>query len=480
MAGNKGKAARVVLVATGVALVGGSAGVAAMASRHVPLVTPGTTLGTMDLSGLTHEEVQGKVQEWWKDVANRPIRFRVEGIDETPPSLTIADAGFQVDLDGTLKKIPFDDFWSETSRNISGGKSAPHVVQPELTDPKEDALRPLAEFVKENSANQSPAKADFVNGVIVRTPERVGMELDTDATFQKLKVAGLENNEIEVAVKKGTPRVSDADLAKITDVVSEYTTRYSEGNANRAHNIKNAAQRLTGMILLPGETFSFNKMLGQRTAKNGFKLAGVYNNGKHDFDIGGGICQVSSTLYNSVLLANLKVKTRSNHTFPVPYVPVGRDATVSFPAPDFSFVNNYDAPIALSVRAGGGSITFRILGVKDPELKVAIESAGHSSWSRGEKVINDPSLPPGRRVVEEKGGSGHKITTYRVVYKGGEVVERQSLGVSLYNGGPRIVRVNPKAASTGPTEEVHKPVDDESPDAPPPATTGEGTGDGGG
>lgn len=479
MAGKKGKTAKVVLVVAGVVVVSAASGVAAMASRHVPLVTPGTKFKDFDLSGLTREEAEAKIETWWKDAARSPVRFKIEGIDETPPQLTLADTGVELDKGATLQQLPFDSFWSETSRRLSGGLPVERSIEPVLTSPAAKSLEPIATFVKANSPDQAPAKVDYVNGEIVRTPEKVGLELDAEGTLANLKAAisGASSVETQVALKKGTPTISDAELAKITDVVSQFTTRYSEGNANRAHNIKNAAQRLTGMILMPGDVFSFNKMLGQRTAKNGFKLAGVYNNGRHDFDIGGGICQVSSTLYNSVLLANLKIKTRSCHTFPVPYVPVGRDATVSFPAPDFSFVNNMDTPIALSVSAGGGAITFRVLGVKDPNVTVKIESAGHTSWSRGEKVVTDSSLPPGRRVVEEKGGAGHRIATFRAVYKDGQLVDRESLGVSLYNGGPRIVRVNPAKAAV--TTEVHRPVDDESPDAPatPPTST---DGDGGG
>jgi vancomycin resistance protein YoaR len=336
----------------------------------------------------------------------------------------------------------------------------------------DSAFKALAEFVDKNVPPHSPAKVDLIDGKIVRTHERTGLTLDVEAAKAAIVTSVSHDQEVELPLVKAKPAVSDADLDKITEVVSSFTSKYNEGNANRASNIRNAASRLSGTILLPGETFSFNKVLGQRTAKNGFKLAGVYNNGKHDFDIGGGICQVSGTLYNATLLANLKIKNRSCHTFPVPYLPVGRDATVSFPAPDFAFENSYDFPIAIAAKAGGGSITFTILGIKDPSLSVKIETAGHSSWSRPVKVINDPSLPPGRRVVEEPGGAGHRITTYRVVYKDGKEVKREDLGVSLYNGGQRIVRQNLRPTAAKVTEVPGKPVDNEHPDGMPPLDGG--------
>ena len=130
-----------------------------------------------------------------------------------------------------------------------------------------------------------------------------------------------------------------------------------------------------------------------------------------------------------------------------------------------------DSPIAISVSSGGGQITFRILGKKDPSLQVKVETAGHTSWSHPEKIINDPGLPPGRRVVEEPGGAGHRISTFRIVMRDGKILERESLGTSIYNGGRRIVRANLSAPKTAPVQIQEKVVDNESPDAPPPSTS---------
>lgn len=475
MAGtNRGKTGKVVLVALGVVMLGGAGTVSAMATRYVPRIQPGTMLGDVALGGLTKQEAEVKVKEWWSQVSSQELKLRADDLSEQPKGFTPASLGITCDFEATLNDLTAEDFWANTVRQISKKEGTATTITPVLKV-DENSLQPLATFVNEHVPAESPAKVDFVNGRIERTPEKVGLEFDAASAKEVLTTAVLTGAETQLPVKKAAMTISDEDLAKITEVVSTFTTKYNEGNANRSHNIKNAAQRLSGTILMPGQTFSFNKVLGQRTAKNGFKLAGVYNNGRHDFDIGGGICQVSSTLYNSVLLANLKINTRSCHTFPVPYVPVGRDATVSFPGPDFAFTNSLSTPIALAVKAGGGQITFRVLGVKDPSLDVKIQTAGHTSWSRPVKEINDPSLPPGRRVVEEPGGAGHRISTFRVIYRDGKEVERQDLGVSLYNGGSRIVRVNRKAPSKVPAVEVPgRPVDDESPTPP----TGNPGGDG--
>ena len=461
---SKGKAARVVFLTVGGIIVAGAGTVSAVASKYQPLVAPNVKVAGIEVGGLTKDAASEKLSNWWREQADKELTIAAKGLTENPEGWTPRSLGVELDSEATLAKLPTEDFWANSARKL-GALPKPGVNVEPVVNFDKSAVETIGQFVRGHLPERTTAKADYVAGKIVRTPEQTSLELDSQALDHVLVKSVLEGGPVELPLVKAKQRVSDDDLAKITDVVSEFTSHFSEGNENRAANIHNAARRLTGTVIMPGETFSFNKTLGQRTAKNGFKLAGVYNNGKHDFDIGGGICQISGTLYNATLLANLKIVQRSCHTFPVPYLPVGRDATVSFPNPDFAFKNSSDTPIAIAADAHGGTLTFRVLGVKDPSLEVKVVTEGHSTWSRGEKVIIDKSLAPGKRVIEEKGGPGHRINTYRLVYRDGKQVEREDLGQSYYNGGPRIVRFNP-APATGPIEEVPgKPVDDESPGA---------------
>lgn len=457
-----GKVVRIVLITVGAIVLASAGGVSALAARYDPLVAPGVSVDGVALGGLTRASASDKLAAWWRDESSKEIHFTAPGLEARPQGFSNASLGVTLNLDKTVAQLPLEDFWQNTARKFSSQAPASKSVSPVFKVDR-DRLKPLAEFVRERQKPYQPARADFEEGEIVKTPEQSHLELDEDALAQRLPELG-DTSDTELPLRKAQQRVSDEDLAKISEVVSSFTTRYSEGNANRAANIQNAARRLSGTIVMPGETFSFNKTLGRRTAENGFKLAGVYNNGKHDFDIGGGICQVSGTLYNATLLANLQIVVRSCHTFPVPYLPVGRDATVSYPAPDFAFKNNLKTPVAVAAQAGGGSITFRILGVKDPGLEVKVETAGHETWSHPEKVIKDPTLPPGKKVVDEPGGAGHRVTTYRIVYKDGRQVERENLGTSIYKGGSRVVRMNPATSPTGATTVTNRPVDDERPD----------------
>ena len=221
----------------------------------------------------------------------------------------------------------------------------------------------------------------------------------------------------------------------------------SRPQESRYSNIRLASSKLNGLVLLPGERVSFNDTVGRRTEKGGFKLAGVYKNGKHDVDVGGGICQVSTTLYNAALLADLKIVQRHNHSMPVPYVPLGQDATVDYGALDLQIQNNSTSPIAISSEYHPGKLTFRILGRKDPGLRVKILSDGKQRWDAGTLVVVDPALAPGQKKVVDKGASGQSIKTYRVVYRDGREIRKESLGLSYYKGGQKVIAVGQAAVA---------------------------------
>ena len=157
--------------------------------------------------------------------------------------------------------------------------------------------------------------------------------------------------------------------------IGTYSSEYNESNCNRATNIKLSAQKINNYILMPGDEFSFNKILGERTEQAGYKLAPAYLSGKIVNEYGGGICQTSSTLYNAVLLANLEVTSRTGHFFSPSYIPIGRDATVSWGTLDFKFKNNKNYPIKICASSINGIVKVDILGIEqESEYEIIIQS----------------------------------------------------------------------------------------------------------
>lgn len=161
---------------------------------------------------------------------------------------------------------------------------------------------------------------------------------------------------------------------KFSDVLGSKTTYYNTSVTGRSTNIRLAAEAIDGTVLQPGETFSLNGVVGRRTAAKGYQTAIIFQNGKQVEGLGGGVCQVSSTVYGAVLYADLQVTERSSHQFQVSYTPVSQDAAVYYGSQDFQFVNDTDNPIKIAADASNGSLTVTIYGTKTTEKKVTLSS----------------------------------------------------------------------------------------------------------
>ena len=191
-------------------------------------------------------------------------------------------------------------------------------------------------------------------GKLIIEPERTGVIIDKAAADEILK--NTQEDIIRIPATITLPTVTEKQLNDtiFADCLGTYSSRYNAGDVNRSYNVALASKNINGLILAPGEVFSYNDSVGPRTTARGFRVAHVYVGNRVEDGVGGGICQVSSTLYNAVVLSDLKIVTRTNHSLPVSYVPMGRDATVSYGSIDFKFENNTKMPIKISASASGG------------------------------------------------------------------------------------------------------------------------------
>ena len=271
--------------------------------------------------------------------------------------------------------------------------------------------------------------------------EQYGAKYDLDdsiSAFNKAK----EGKEFEVKAKAIVPSITKEDLEKnlFKDVLGEYTTTVN-GSSVRKNNVRLAGEKCN-VILLPGEEFSYNQTVGKRTKENGFGEAGAYLNGETVQEVGGGVCQASSTLYNAVVLANLEVTERTNHTYISSYVPIGRDATVSWGGPDFKFKNNRDYPIKIEASYAGGKLTCKIIGtdVDGSYVKFTSERTGDVAYNT--KYENDATIPEGQQVTKQAGSNGGKAVSYRLVYdKDGKLLSKKKEAKSYYKGHEAIIAV---------------------------------------
>ena len=274
-------------------------------------------------------------------------------------------------------------------------------------------------------------------------PSQTGLDFNISIEEAK-QIIATSSETYTIPLKTLYPEVTTNDIGTeaFPDLLATYTTSYATSNSNRSTNIALAAKKINGTVLMPGEEFSFNGTVGKRTTAAGFKVAGVYSNGQVTSDVGGGICQVSSTLYNSVLKANLEITNRVNHTFTVAYVPIGLDATVSWGAPDFKFKNSRSYPVKIVATTANKKITVSIYGLKeDVEYEVELVSYKTATVPYSTVYTTDTSLAPGQTKVVQSGSNGAKAVSYRVLKLNDQEVSRTLLSKDTYSPHNQIIAV---------------------------------------
>lgn len=251
-----------------------------------------------------------------------------------------------------------------------------------------------------------------------------------------------EKEEYVIPLKITIPEITLLDIGKeaFPNVLGSFTTTYSVNNKNRTTNLELASEKIDGTIILPGEEFSYNKVVGARTIEKGYKEAAVYMNGKVVDGIGGGICQISSTLYNAVLYANLEVTSRTNHRFLTSYVEAGRDATVSYGTIDFCFKNNRSYPIKVLSTVKNGVATVEICGIKEEkEYEIEIQNTIEEIIPQKVSYIKDSSLSEGEEQVKQYGTNGAKSVTYKIVKYNGAIVSKELLSNDTYSQLEKVI-----------------------------------------
>lgn len=228
------------------------------------------------------------------------------------------------------------------------------------------------------------------------------------------------------------------------DVLGEAVTTYNSAETNRTTNLKLATEKVNEIILLPGEEFSFNQIVGERTEARGFKPAIVFAGGEMVDGIGGGICQVSSTIYLATLRADLEVTERAVHAYTVDYVPLGQDATVQWGYLDYRFVNNTAYPVRVSAVMQDGTLTVRLYGTKtDPNRRVEVETVTTHTYPYSTEYVYNESLAYGTQRQTQRGKDGYQCETYQLIYNGDTLLERRLANKSYYKSQTQIVEVNP-------------------------------------
>ncbi len=417
------------LLAVGAAAAGVAVAARASGQTDPSQIVPGVRVADVAVGGLTADEAKEKIRVWARTQSGKAITL------EAPQSgrkwnITLADAGGHFDTDGSLSKalaVGKDESWWD--RVVYGQRERAITIQPTF-HLSETALEKQIERIGK-IVHVSPKNARGKigeNGMIeVVAPEQKGVRLDTEATKAAVLKSGPESlregGKATLVVAEEAPAVTSDMLLQVQHPLvaldPEYsstrdhlfTTHYGSSSYNRRHNIELATSHINGKILAPGETFSYNDTVGPRTPRLGFLDAPTYQDGQVVPGPGGGICQVSTTLYNAVLRApGITVVERSHHSMPVHYVPAGCDATVSYGSIDFKFRNDTKGPVLVAAKTRNGALSFGLYGVEPPTEKQVRVIAGSRRY----------------------GGNGFSVSTLRRVVAADGTVRSESLGSDSY------------------------------------------------
>lgn len=341
---------------------------------------------------------------------------------------------------------------------LSSGRSGPIELPVPIDLAPERALLELQLFKDKIDRLPSDARLDLEAKRLV--PEVTGRLLDVDATLAALRVAIAQGERsAKVGVEEVAPRRRASELGGVEfgEVLGSFETVYNRAErwAARTFNLRLAASRLDGTVLLPGEVFDFNQVVGARDEANGYKVAPVIAEGELVDGIGGGTCQISGTLHGAAFFAGLSIVERYPHTRPSSYIKMGLDATVVYPTITFRIRNDLGEPVVLHEVVKNGVVRAEILGRKRTRTVTLIRKVdGFLPFEQVERP--DPTLPEGTRVLGQRGVPGFKLHRYRIVRQGAHAVrERWN---DTYPPTTQIVRVGTGASGDRPkhaTDDAH-------------------------
>lgn len=424
-----------------------------------PVLPEGIRVQGQDLAGKTCGEARDVIKTCEEELENRRVILTLDGQER----------------ETTAKELGL--YWSNESqieeklKEYSGGSLIrQYLVKKDLArTPQELSIETavdaekVAAFVDAHSREilTQPQNASIhrENGAFVITEAVTGRMVDTKATVSALNTALLEQTDgvvrADAVITDQEPDITSEELASIQDVLGTCTTGFSSSGAARSTNLSVGAAKINGRVLMPGEVLSGYECLQPFTTANGYKTAAAYENGKVVDSIGGGVCQIATTLYGASLEAEVEIVQRQNHSMIVTYVEPSMDAAIAGTYKDIKIKNNYSTPIYVEAYTSGKNLTFTLYGKETrPEgRKVEYISETISTTSPGEpQLIVDNTLAPGAKVRVQSSHTGLKSRLWKVVTVDGEETERTLVNNDTYNASKAIYRVGPEAPVSAPVQ----------------------------
>lgn len=411
----------------------------------------GVSINSVDVSGLSKIALsEFLIEEFNEPTIEGKVKF-TSG-DKTL-EVSYKDLGLTYDYDKAIAEA------FNFSENLSYSEKVNQIFNPKkslditLTE-KFDANKIIDSLYEKLSYtfNVSPVDAtvSIVDGQVVVTESSSGLEVDKEALIKMINDStpgSVSQNGFNVPTKSADPRISSDVLGKINGKLGTYTTTFKSSSKERATNVELSAQSINGVLLMPGESFSFNKIVGPRTRERGYKDAAIIIGDIYESGLGGGICQTSSTLHQAVIRSGILPTQRRNHSLPTSYMPLGFDAVVAWGSLDYVFKNPYKFPILIDVSTANRTLTVSIYGdVTAVDKTYSMVSETYETVPYTTKKVNDNTIQKGKTVVKKNGVNGTKVNVYLLISdkQTGKLLEKKLLWKDYYLPQQQIIHVGTK------------------------------------
>lgn len=423
----------------------------------------GVTVDNIKVSGMTKNEALNLLNDSLKDFENKNLQFK---LNDTTYTRSLKDLGYEKNFKESVEKAfnvgrdksHFQNFLRVVTLPIFG-KNIETVSS--FSDAKvQETVNFLVDKVYIKSQD---AAISYKDGKFIKNKEVVGRYLKTDTLADDIKKDAKSLKPIELTALPIEPKVKESYFDGIDAVLGDFSTNYKSSEENRKHNIALGAKKISGIFVNPGTEISFNDTIGNMDEAAGFKSAGVIINGEFDRGWGGGICQVSTTLYNALVKSDIEITERSNHSRPIGYVERGTDAAVAPGYKDLKFKNNLSHKIFIDSKADGENIEFVVYGNKlDKEFEINLISELLEVKDPNKITKYSDELDEGEVKVESEGKKGYDYASYKEYLKDGQVVKKEKYLNSHYIPKDRVVIIGEKKSEMIASKNSKNSVEDKT------------------
>ncbi|MCR2806696.1 VanW family protein [Paenibacillus soyae] len=432
------------------------------------VVPKGVMAGNLSIGGMGIDEAIALLNQYEEALQARSITVQANQAANDSRTWGMEELGYKAEFAGAreaLLKLRQGNIWDRAKYRYTFNGDF-ELSQTWDRDAFESAVRKQWSWIEQNESKDA-TRTITEDDEVIYTPHTDAYRLNLEELVTKAGSWAIVTGDLNLADIQGNLRVFSAELPVqvvhpaitleqlkeegLDRLIMSFTTDFATSAEGRAYNVSVTAEELNDWLLKPGEIFSYADLIAKVEKEHEYREASVILNGKFVTGIGGGICQVSSTLYQTVLRAGLEIVERRNHSLPVAYLPLGHDATYATDAIDFKFRNSTGKSLLIRTEVRDRKVTIKLFGTMPENESYEIESKTLDTIQAGTQQVVNRALPVGKSVVVQEGKPGYVVETFRVLKRDGKEVSRERVSKDTYRAQPTIIEVGPASLDATPS-----------------------------